>query len=116
MISKHAFVLFLATGLGVFGGAIIGSNAGEQAIIHAEAIELGKLPPGGLAMSDGLISPDGSRWAAVVLGLRDAKKPPLPENMMAAVIVDGKADPWYTRVANLSFSRDGRSIIFRISV
>jgi hypothetical protein len=116
MIPKHAFALVLAAGFAILGGAIIGSGAGAQAVMRAEASELGKLPPGGLAMNDGLIGPDGSRWAAVVLGLHDAKKPPLPENMMAAVIVDGKVDPWYSRVADLSFSRDGRHLLYRAYV
>ncbi len=112
MISKQAFAAVLIAGLLALGGA----SAGAQVPGRAEASELGKLPPGGLAMSDGLIGPDGSRWAAIVLGLRDAKKPPLPENVRAAVVVDGKADPWYSRVANLSFSRDGRHFLYRAYV
>ena len=116
MINKHSITAILAAWLAVLGGAIFNANAGAQAAGPAEAAELGKLPPGGLALSDGLISPDGSRWAAVVIGLRDAKKPALPENVMTAVVVDGKADPWFSRVADLSFSRDSKHWLYRAYV
>ena len=118
MIIKKPIAVFLTAGLAVLGGTVLcgGARAAAQTQGAAEAVELGKLPPGGLAMSDGLISPDGSRWAAVVIGLRDAKKPPLPENMIASVVVDGKVDSWFSRVANLSFSRDNRHYLYRAYV
>ncbi len=116
MTNKHFITAILAAGLAVLGGSILSLAAGAQTAGPAEAVELGKLPAGGLALSDGLISPDGSRWAAVIIGLRDAKKPALPENMMAAVVVDGKADPWSSRAADLSFSRDGRHFLYRAYV
>jgi hypothetical protein len=116
MRSKHAFAAILPLALAILAATIIGSSAMAQVLMRAETSELGKLPPGGLAINDGRISADGSRWAAVILGLRDAKKPALPENLMAAVVADGKADPWCSRVANLSFSRDGRHLLYRAFV
>ena len=118
MTNKKPLAVLLGAGLAVLGGTILCGNAraAGQAQGAAEAVDLGKLPPGGLAILDGLISPDGSRWAAVAIGLHDTKKPALPENMMAAVVVDGKADPWFSRVADLSFSRDSRHWLYRAFV
>jgi len=110
-----ALVAGAALGIRVFasGGPVAAASAPAPASLRSDSTELAKLPQGAAGMIEGLLSPDGSRWAAVVLGLRDAKKPPLSENMVATVLVDGQAGPSCNRVSDLSFSRDGKHVLYR---
>jgi hypothetical protein len=87
-----------------------GGNSGAPAAWQEGQTEL--LKPAQGAMAEGILSPDGARYAVSLVALREAGKPALPQNVLTTVIIDGKADSQCSLISHLCFSPDGRHVAY----